>query len=103
MSKQQKAIVDTAIMAYNLRTLASSLAKVGGVVRGNASKHGVRNRLYSKKVLKALQKSWQTVAKEESEKNAFFKKVYEDLTTFMDKYQAYECLGYSALPSSCDK
>ncbi len=101
MSERQKAVIDTAITAYNLRCLVVSQAKVGQIIKNNVEKHGVKNRLYTQETLRALKKAWEETAKEESDKNAFFKKVYDDLNAFMKSYQAYECLGYSAMPNGC--
>ena len=103
MSESQKAIIDSAITAYNLRVLALTQSKIGQVIKRNREEHGVQSQLYSKEILAALQQAWVETAKEESEKDAFFKKVYDDLSDFMESYQIYECLGYPAMPSACDQ
>ena len=101
MSKSQQAAIDTAIMATNIRNIAEAEAGNGPVLTANAEKHGVQNLQYPESVLKALKAAWVEVAAEESAKDPFFKKVYDDITAFMKSYQVWECNSYPALPSSC--
>lgn len=102
MSKSQQAAVETAIMAVNLRSIADVEAKSGPILTSNAAERGIRNLRYPEPVLKALKAAWLEVAAEESANDAFFKKVYDDITAFMKTYQVWECNSYSALPSDCD-
>lgn len=98
MSEGQKALMDMAIMAMTFRTIADSEAAVGRALKENAEKRGVKNLLLSKEILEALHKAWIEVAKEESDKDAFFKKVYDDLEMFMSDYRAWDRFSYSAMP-----
>ncbi|MBW1785793.1 MAG: TRAP transporter substrate-binding protein [Deltaproteobacteria bacterium] len=102
MSPTQQAAIETAIMASNLRGVALVEAGVGKILKANKEERGVQNMLYSKATLLALRATWEEVAKEESAKDAFFKKVYDDLTAFMNDYQIWECHSYPALPMECD-
>ena len=102
MSKSQQAAVEMAIMATNLRGLADTEAKAGPILKANKKERGVQNMLYPKEVLLELRKAWLEVAAEEAAKDAFFKKVYDDISAFMEDYQVWECLSYPALPSDCN-
>ena len=102
MSKSQQAAIELAIWAVNVRGLVEIEAKAGNILLTNASEHGIQNMLYPESVLKALKAAWLEVAAEESAKDAFFKKVYDDVAAFMKTYQVWECHSYSALPSDCE-
>lgn len=101
LSKSQQACLETAIMAINLRSVADCEAHAGKVLKTNKEKRGVQNMLYSQEILKQLKTRWLEIAKEESAKDPFFKKVFDDLSAYMDDYQIWKCHSYAALPMDC--
>jgi len=98
MSERQKELLEIAIVNASVRSLLMYEAFNGRTMKENAEKHGVKNLLYPPEVLKALQDKWLEVVAEESAKDAFFKKVWEDIKAFMKEYQVWEVHAYSALP-----
>ena len=100
MSKSQQAGLEAAIMALNLRTIADCEANTGRILITN-EKRGVQNLIYPPEVLRQLKARWLEIAKEESAKDPFFKKVFDDLSAYMAEYQVWECHSTAALPASC--
>ena len=98
LSKGQQAIIELAVTDINIRGVANAESRVGKILMENAQKRGVKNMVYPPEVLKALQKAWLEVVAEESAKDPFFKKVWQDLNGFMKEYEVMQSVGYKALP-----
>ena len=55
---------------------------------------GVEIRQWSPEILSALEKSWEKVAAQESEKNADFKETWESMQAFRKRYKTWLDIGY---------
>lgn len=100
LSPSQRELIEMACMAGVLRSTALSDAMQGVVIKENAEKHGVKNRTWSKEMLGEYEKAWTAVAAEQSAKDPFFKKVWDDLQSFRSDYSGWAKLGY--LPRKAD-
>jgi TRAP-type mannitol/chloroaromatic compound transport system substrate-binding protein len=99
LTSTQRAIIETAAMANMTWGLASSEAAQAGVLIDNAKNKGVKNMTWSPEMLAAFSQAWEEVAKEQAEKDPFFKKTWEDLSAFRANYSVWGELGY--LPRNC--
>jgi TRAP-type mannitol/chloroaromatic compound transport system substrate-binding protein len=82
LNNQQQTMIETACKATLLSTLADSQKLKTDSLEALGTKEGVRIKTLSEEVLKALRDSWQEVAKEEGDRNAFFRSVLDDLDGF---------------------
>ena len=80
MSDHQKMCLEVAAKASVADGFAHTEAIQGNVIRENASKRGVKNMYWSAEMLKTFKQAWEDVAKEQAAENAFFKKVWDDLS-----------------------
>ena len=99
LNDQQRAIIETAVQANILWTLARGMATQADVLRDNAENKGVKNMTWPPEMIKAFEKGWKEVAAEYSAKDPFFKKVWEDLSAFRAKNVLWMEKGY--LPTNC--
>jgi len=95
MDKAQQAAVETTCQAQMAESFAEGEAIQFEVMKENVEKNGVKNLYWSDEMLATFKKTWDDVVAEES-KDAFFKKVYDDLTTFRNGYDLWE--AYAFLP-----
>ena len=65
----------------------------------NEKNKGVHNMTWSPEMLAVFEQAWLEGAAEQSAKDAFFKKVWEDLSAFRAEYAIWGKLGY--LPRNC--
>lgn len=101
MSPAQQTLIETAVRASNAWCIALSESAQTAALKAN-EKHGAKNMIYPPEVLKALKKTWQEVIGEETAKDAFFQKTWNDLTAFMADYRIWYCHSAGALPgASC--
>jgi TRAP-type mannitol/chloroaromatic compound transport system substrate-binding protein len=82
LNEQQQALIETACRATLLETLAESPRLQADALAELAAKHGVRIETWPDAVLVALRGAWDEVAKEEGDRDVFFKAVLEDLDHF---------------------
>jgi TRAP-type mannitol/chloroaromatic compound transport system substrate-binding protein len=94
LNDSQRKLIELTCMATVLKILAKGEATQAAIIRSNAEKHGVKNMYYSKQMLETFRQAWEEVAKEQAEKDAFFKKAYEDLTEFRKNYSTWGRLGF---------
>lgn len=94
MSDQQRALIETAIMANLTNTLAHTEAIQGAVIRENIEKRGVKNMYWSDEMLATFKKAWEEVAVELSASSPEFKKAYDDLQAFRTDYAYWSSLGF---------
>lgn len=102
LNEGQQAIIEMAITELNFRSIAMTEAKAGPILKDNEEKHGAKNMLYPEPVLIALKETWEEVVKEEANRDEFFKKVWDDLSAYMDNYVIWECKSFPAMPSRCN-
>ena len=86
MSPGQQKLIELSCMAGLTHTLAYSESIQGPVIRENEKTRGVKNMTWSAEMIKTFEKTWLEVAKEESAKDPFFKKVWDDLSAFRQDY-----------------
>jgi len=101
MSPAQQTLIETAVRASNTWCIALSESAQTAALKAN-EKHGAKNMIYPPDVLQALKKTWQQVIAEETAKDPFFKKAWDDLTAFMADYRIWWCHSAGVMPgSSC--
>jgi TRAP-type mannitol/chloroaromatic compound transport system substrate-binding protein len=81
----QQGIIETACKAMLLMTLAESPRLEADALADLVSKSGVRVEPWPEDVMDALRGSWEAVAKEEGDRDAFFQAVFDDLARFRAK------------------
>ena len=96
MSVSQQTIMEEMAKAATLDTMALSESIQAKVMKENVEKRGVKNIYWSDEMLAKFKKAWEEVAKEESAKDPFFKKVLDDLNAFRSEYKIW--LDYAFLP-----
>lgn len=94
LSKRQQTALEVLCKASVADSFAHTEAIQGKVIRENAQKRGVKNMVWSKKMLDTFKKAWLEVAAEQSAKDAFFKKVYDDFQAFDKDYRFWSNLGF---------
>ena len=99
LTQAQRALIETAAMANMIWSLSLSENEQAPVITDNAENKGVHNMTWSPEMLAVFEKAWLEVAAEQSAKDAFFKKVWEDLSAFRAEYAIWGKLGY--LPRNC--
>lgn len=98
MSEAQQTLIELAVMASNTHVISAFEALVGKCMKEMVEKHGVKNMIYSDDILKALKKVWLEIITEETAKDPFFKKVWDDLNTFRVDYRLWESHSVLAMP-----
>ncbi len=96
MSPTQQAIMEEMSKAGTIDALAFSESIQANVMKSNVEKNGVKNMYWSDEMLAKFKAAWEEVAKEESAKDPFFKKVLDDLNAFRSEYQLWK--DYAFLP-----
>ena len=89
MDKQQQAVLEMGCKAAMLDGLALGEAIQFPEIKANRER-GVETRYWSDEMLALYQKTWNEVAEEQAAKDAFFKKVWDDLSAFRADYDLWE-------------
>jgi TRAP-type mannitol/chloroaromatic compound transport system substrate-binding protein len=84
LDDRQRVVLETACKAMLLNTLAQGPQQWADAL-AEFARNGVRVEPWPEDVLPALRESWEAVAKEEGEHNAFFQAVLDDLKDFEAK------------------
>jgi TRAP-type mannitol/chloroaromatic compound transport system substrate-binding protein len=98
MSDHQKMVLEMVTKAATLDAFAYTEAIQAAAMKENIEKHGVTNKYWSPKMLNTFKTAWTQVAKEQSANNAFFKKVWDDLSAFRDEYKLWQTYGFLPRP-----
>jgi len=85
LDDRQQAVIETACKATLLTTMVESPRLEADALAGLAGKDGVRIEPWPDDVLAAFRGSWDAVAKEEGDRDAFFQAVFDDLASFRAK------------------
>jgi TRAP-type mannitol/chloroaromatic compound transport system substrate-binding protein len=85
LSDEQQALIETACKASMLTTLASSAKLQRDALAELASKDDVRILPLPQDALDAFRAAWSEIAKEEGDRDAFFKEVLQDIESFRAK------------------
>ncbi len=94
MPPTQQALIEAGIRASLLQTLADGEGSQGPVIKKNAESRGVKNMYWSDEMLTVYKGAWQDVVKDHCAKDAMFKKVWDDLSSFRDSYRTYSELSF---------
>jgi TRAP-type mannitol/chloroaromatic compound transport system substrate-binding protein len=97
MSEGQQAQVETTCMASMTNSVAEGEAMQFPVM-ADAKKNGVEIRYWNQTMLDTFKSKWDEVAAEKSAEDPFFKKVWDDLSTFRTGYDLWEANAF--LPRS---
>jgi TRAP-type mannitol/chloroaromatic compound transport system substrate-binding protein len=103
MSERQRLLIETLCMASTLNTMAWTESIQAKVMLENEKVHGVKNMYWSDEMLDQFKASWVTVAEENAAKDAFFKKVWDDIQAFRAEYQIWKDYGFLPRPKPSDK
>jgi TRAP-type mannitol/chloroaromatic compound transport system substrate-binding protein len=94
MDAQQKAIVETSCKASMADSLAEGESAQHAVMIDNVENKGVFIKQWSPEMLAAFEGAWKEVAAEEAAKDAFFKKVLDDMNGFRDGYAFWKTRAF---------
>jgi TRAP-type mannitol/chloroaromatic compound transport system substrate-binding protein len=86
LSPQQRGLIEAACLATLQATLAES-AKLQAQALAGLAKEGVRIEPFPEEVLAALRAAWAEIAKEEGDRDYFFRTVLDDIEKFGEKNQ----------------
>jgi TRAP-type mannitol/chloroaromatic compound transport system substrate-binding protein len=86
MSEQQKAVIENVCKASMADSFAEGEYSQFAAMKENIEKNGVHNVRWTPEQLAVFRKTWEEVASEEASKDAFFKKVWDDLNNFDNDY-----------------
>lgn len=92
LSDVQKEIIETTCKASITESLAEGEASQFKVLEASAQK-GVELRYWNDTMLKTFKSAWDEVVQEQQQ-DPFFKKVWDDLSTFRGGYDLWESLAY---------
>ncbi|MGH1419132.1 MAG: TRAP transporter substrate-binding protein [Hyphomicrobiaceae bacterium] len=90
MSTQHQAILTNACKASMADSYAEGEAIQYGAMIKNVEKHGVQIKDWSPEMLDAFRKTWDEIALEESKKDAYFAKVWADMSKFREGYKLWK-------------
>lgn len=90
MSKGQQMIISMACKDATANAIAEGEAAQFEIMKQNVEKRGVKMVRWSDEMLDLFKTTWEEVAAEQASKDAFFKKVYQDLETFRKGYDLWE-------------
>jgi TRAP-type mannitol/chloroaromatic compound transport system substrate-binding protein len=92
MSKSNQAILETTCKASMTNSIAEGEAMQFDAM-AKAKENGVEIRYWSDEMLALFKSKWDEVVVEKNQ-DAFFNKVYTDLTTFRDGYDLWEAHAF---------
>ncbi len=98
MSDQQKMVLELITKAATVDAFAYTEAIQASAMKENVEKNGVKNLYWSQEMLKAFKDAWEPVAADLSAKDAFFKKVWGDLSAFRAEYKLWQTYGFLPRP-----
>ncbi|MAE66477.1 MAG: C4-dicarboxylate ABC transporter [Phycisphaeraceae bacterium] len=90
MSPGQQALIEMACGDAIVHAMAEGEATQFAAMRRNETEHGVTMHYWSPQMLDLFRSTWEQVAKDECERDPFFRKVYEDLAAFRADYDLWE-------------
>jgi TRAP-type mannitol/chloroaromatic compound transport system substrate-binding protein len=98
MSDHQKMVLEMICKAATADSFAYTEAIQAKVMKENVEKSGVNNMYWSDEMLGHFKKAWEEVVAEQSGKDPFFKKVWDDLSTFRKEYRLWQSYGFLPRP-----
>jgi len=94
MSDHQKMVLEVITRAAVADCVAFSESAQGPIIRENLEKYGVRNMTWSPEMLALFKKTWLGIIAEETAKDEFVRKVWEDISAFREDYAHWNKLGF---------
>jgi TRAP-type mannitol/chloroaromatic compound transport system substrate-binding protein len=94
MSEGQQMVVDVMCRAATADSFAYTEAIQSDSMKKNVEQRGVTNKYWSDEMLALYEQTWNEVAEEQASKDAFFKKVWDDLQGFRRKYDIWEAHAF---------
>ena len=94
MTEKQQMIIEELCKSATLTNLAYCESIQAPQIRKNAAENGVKNMRWSGEMLDTFENAWKEVVKEESAKDPFFKKVWDDLSSFREEYKNWSKYGF---------
>ncbi len=98
MGKSQQMVTEMICKAATADSFAFGEAVQFDSMLKNVNERGVKNKYWSPQMLALFEKTWKEVAAEQAAKDAFFKKVWDDLSAFRDKYRLWNAYGFLPRP-----
>ncbi len=93
LSSKQKSQIET-VCGDNMRHSIAEGEAIQIAAIETLKEKGVEIHRWDKEALSVFEKAWNEVAEEASEKDEDFKKVWESLNSFREKYKIWKSLGY---------
>ena len=94
MDESQQLFLDIICKAATANSFAEGEAIQFTVMKENVEKDGVKIRYWSDDMLDLFSRTWDEVAKEQAANDAFFKKVWDDLSEFRANYDIWEANAF---------
>ncbi len=98
MSERQQMVLEILTKAATLDAFAFTEAIQSATMKKNIEERGVKNMYWSDEMLAKYKKAWEEVAAEQVAADAFFKKVFEDLSAFREDYKLWQTYGFLPRP-----
>jgi TRAP-type mannitol/chloroaromatic compound transport system substrate-binding protein len=98
MSKHQQMVLEIITKAATADAFAFTEAIQAKTMNSNVTERGVKNMYWSKEMLATYKSAWEKVVAEQVAKDAFFKKVWDDLSAFRAEYKLWQTYGFLPRP-----
>ncbi|THB77466.1 MAG: TRAP transporter substrate-binding protein [Desulfobacteraceae bacterium] len=98
MSDHQRMVIEILCKAATMDSFAYTEAIQAKAMKENVEKRGVKNMYWSQEMLDTFKGAWEEVAKEQAEKDPFFKKVWDDVSAFRADYKMWQTYGFLPRP-----
>lgn len=98
MSERQQMVLEILTKAATLDAFAYTEAIQSATMKKNITERGVKNMYWSDDMLATYKKAWEEVAAEQSAGDAYFKKVWDDLSAFREEYKLWQTYGFLPRP-----
>jgi TRAP-type mannitol/chloroaromatic compound transport system substrate-binding protein len=98
MSPHQQMVIELITKAATLDAFAYTEAIQAKTMKTNVNEREVKNMYWSDEMLDTFKASWEEVAKEQAANDAFFKKVWDDLSGFREEYKLWQTYGFLPRP-----
>ncbi|MBU1342076.1 MAG: TRAP transporter substrate-binding protein [Proteobacteria bacterium] len=99
MSDHQRMVIEMLCKAATLDAFAYTEAIQAKAMKENVEHRGVKNMYWSPEMLATYKSAWEEVAKEQAEKDVFFKKVWDDVSAFRAEYKTWQTYGFLPRPA----
>ena len=101
LSAHQKMVLEMITMAATANSLAEGEAVQFAVMKDNVENNGVKLKYWSDDMLALYKQTWEEVANDMAAKDAYFKKVWDDMQEFRKGYALWQ--SYAFLPRTLPK